>query len=52
MKQRGGGSGRLKMRGKKTHTCRAGCCVLENRREDYFTSLINKDLHMAKRTFG
>lgn len=45
-------AGRLKMRGRKTLRARCGCCVLENRKEAYFTSLIKRDLHRAKLTFG
>ncbi len=41
-----------KLRGKKYRVLRCKCCVLENRKEHYFTNLIKKDLHLAKLTFG
>lgn len=48
----GRGAGCYKLRGKKYKRLPCGCCDLTNRKEDYFTALIKKDLHLAKRTFG
>jgi hypothetical protein len=48
----GKGAGRLKLRGKKYRRLSCGCCSIENRKDEYFTALIKKDLHLAKRTFG